>query len=190
MVQTNSFHHGDLKRALLDAGFSLLDGNGIEAVTIRAVAREAGVSHAAPKNHFPSRSALLTAMAEVVFRDLLEQISQNLRLTTTNRVQVIADALIDFGLEFPARYQMIWSKDLVDHENTLLLAVMDEIYDLLCAEIKSCNNDEFDVDTHAVALWSMVHGYVDLRLKGVFEDKKDMKNKLPRRRAILDLLFR
>lgn len=190
MARTNSFHHGDLKRALLDAGFKLLDGDGIEAVTIRAVAREAGVSHAAPKNHFPSRSALLTAMAEVVFRDLLDQINQNLRSTTPNRVQVIADALMDFGFEFPARYQMIWRKDLVDHENTLLLGVMDEIYDLLCAEIQARNNDEIDVDTHAVALWSMIHGYVDLRLKGVFEDKKDVKSKLPRRRAILDLLLR
>lgn len=190
MSGTNRFHHGDLKRALLDAGFELLDRNGVEAVTTRAVARQAGVSHAAPKNHFSSRSALLTAMAAVVFTDLLDQIHQRLRLTTTNRVLVIADALMDFGFEYPARYLLIWRKDLVDHENPLLLSVMDKIYDLLCAEIELINDDEMDVDTHAVALWSMIHGYVDLRLKGVFEDKKDVKSQLPRRRAILELLFR
>ena len=62
-----SFHHGNLREALLQASLSLLDSGGPEGVTIRAVARETGVSHAAPVNHFKDREALLTGLAVQLF---------------------------------------------------------------------------------------------------------------------------
>ena len=67
MAKSNSFHHGDLKRSLIDVAISLLDQHGIPGVTIRAVARGAGVSHSAPVNHYKDRRALLTAITQVQF---------------------------------------------------------------------------------------------------------------------------
>ncbi|MBL4791169.1 MAG: helix-turn-helix transcriptional regulator [Kordiimonadaceae bacterium] len=61
MVKSHSFHHGDLKRTLFSVAVSLLDQHGVSGVTIRAVARSAGVSHGAPVNHYKDRRALLTA---------------------------------------------------------------------------------------------------------------------------------
>ena len=58
-----AYHHGNLRRALLDAAWEIADSQGVEAVSLRAVARRAGVSHAAPHHHFPDKAALVEALA-------------------------------------------------------------------------------------------------------------------------------
>jgi len=65
-----NYHHGDLRRALLDAAWRLVAEKGLAALTLRELARAAGVSHAAPYHHFPSRTALLDALAEEGFAGL------------------------------------------------------------------------------------------------------------------------
>jgi AcrR family transcriptional regulator len=65
-----TYHHGDLRRALLDAAWRLVAEKGLAALTLRELARAAGVSHAAPYHHFPSRTALLDALAEEGFAGL------------------------------------------------------------------------------------------------------------------------
>src|SRR5215211_6045080 len=65
-----SYHHGDLRRALLDAALALLRASGLDALTLRAVARAAGVSQTAPYRHFADRAALLAGVAEDGFRRL------------------------------------------------------------------------------------------------------------------------
>ncbi len=65
---------------------------------------------------------------------------------------------------------------------------MDRMYDMLCDEFtKAMPGREFDTDTYAVALWSMLHGYVDMRLSGMFEPKNDSVSDTPRGEAIIDL---
>lgn len=63
-----SYHHGDLRRALVDEGLALLESQGLAGLSLRAIAARAGVSHAAPKNHFGNLRGLLTAMAAEGFR--------------------------------------------------------------------------------------------------------------------------
>ena len=63
-----AYHHGNLRRALIDAGLALIDREGATALSLRAVAQRVGVSAAAPYRHFPSREALLAAVAEEGFR--------------------------------------------------------------------------------------------------------------------------
>jgi AcrR family transcriptional regulator len=65
-----TYHHGDLRRALLDAARAVLREQGPDACSLREVARRAGVSHAAPYHHFPSREALLGALAEEAFAEM------------------------------------------------------------------------------------------------------------------------
>src|SRR6516162_5040850 len=64
------YHHGSLRKALLDAAERILEENGIQGLTLRAAAREAGVSHAAPKNHFGDLSGLLSELAARGFERL------------------------------------------------------------------------------------------------------------------------
>lgn len=65
-----AYHHGDLRRALVDAARAVLREQGPEGCSLREVARRAGVSHAAPYHHFPSREALLGALAEEAFAEM------------------------------------------------------------------------------------------------------------------------
>ena len=193
MVETKTFHHGDLKRVLFEAALALLDEHGASGVTIRAVARAAGVSHGAPVNHYKDRRTLLTAIATHQFELIRERIDRALVRAGNDpkaRARVFLDVLMDFGFEFPHRYQLLWRADLVDHEHPQLLTIMDGVYDQLCEEIDAIpSRTKNDNDTIAVALWSMVHGYVDMRLSGMFVPLNDEKSGQPRREAMLDLFF-
>ena len=193
MAETKTFHHGDLKRVLFEAAISLLDQHGAGGVTIRAVARAAGVSHGAPVNHYKDRRSLLTAIATHQFKLIRKRIDSALERAGSDpkvRARVFAEILMDFGFEFPHRYQLLWRADLIDHEDTELLTIMDGVYDQLCDEIAAIpSRTQNDKDTIAVALWSMVHGYVDMRLSGMFVPLNDGLSGRPRREAMLDLLF-
>lgn len=75
MSQPRPYHHGDLRRALIDAALRLLEAEGPEALSLRAAAREAGVSPAAPYHHFKDKDELLAAVAEEGYRDLAAALS-------------------------------------------------------------------------------------------------------------------
>lgn len=185
------FHHRNLKEALHDTALSLLDANGISAVTIRAVAREVGVSHAAPVNHYKDRQSLLTTIAIQQFQSILVDIEKQLGnsgLSNAERVEVIPNAMLSYGLKHPNRYQLLWRRDLIDYADPSIIKVTDRIYDWLCEEIQQAIPESaFDRDTVAIALWSVVHGYLDMRQNGMFLEKSDTVNGLPRQRAVLDL---
>ncbi|MEP2987893.1 MAG: TetR/AcrR family transcriptional regulator [Parasphingorhabdus sp.] len=191
MSKAKSFHHGDLKRVLFDVALQILDRDGINGVTIRAVAREAGVSHGAPVNHYRDREALLTALVMRQFETILDTVGQGLSDTKadcSSWIDVFGNALLDFGFHFPHRYKLLWRSDLVDLEDPALLTVMDRIYDQLCDEIeRTLPKAEFDRDTVAVAFWSLMHGYLDLRLSGMFIPLDDKVSGKPRQAALLDL---
>ena len=193
MAKKKQFHHGDLKRALFEAAVELLDEHGPEGVTIRAVARAAGVSHSAPVNHYKDRGTLLTAIAQTQFEFILSEIKSalaNMPKDPSPRVEMFARTLMEFGFKYPHRYQMLWRSDLVDHENPDLLNAMDNVYDQLCVEIGKATPDvDVDTETIAVALWSLAHGYVDMRLSGMFVPLDDRLSGKPRPAAMMELLL-
>jgi AcrR family transcriptional regulator len=100
--QKTKYHHGDLKRALLDAAMTLIDIRGREALTMREAARRAGVSEAAPYRHFANLDELLGAVAlegfEILIADL-ESISSSRRRKQT---------YLAFAGDFPGRYQLMF----------------------------------------------------------------------------------
>src|SRR5258706_16100220 len=96
-----AYHHGDLRPALLRAAEDVMGKQGLEALTLRDVARRAGVSHNAPYRHFKDRNALLAALAEDGFRALgkaLEGKSGSL----------MGEAYVRFGLANPARFRLMF----------------------------------------------------------------------------------
>ena len=190
------YHHGHLRPALLSAAFTLLDRSGLESVTIRAVAREIGVAHSAPANHFKDRKALLTAMATEVFGDLGEVITAQLAHGSSiakledrrARVGVFAETLINFGLSHPHRYRLLWRRDCLDDTDLDLQNGMDQIYDALLAELGASETGRSE-ETDAIALWSMLHGYISMRLDGNLIAKSDSVSGVARHQAIVDALF-
>ncbi|SFS57907.1 transcriptional regulator, TetR family [Sulfitobacter marinus] len=193
MKTKQPFHHGSLKQALLDASGALLDQQGPEGVTIRAIAREVGVSHAAPVNHYKDREALLTALATVLFKDILASVQEKLsdkNLPASTRISAFAIVLFEYAMAYPNRYRLLWHTGLVNHDDPELLDVMDQFYNACRAEIAGAGLcSEQDTETYAIALWSLVHGYTDLRLTGMFEAKNDTISGRPRLEAMLDMFL-
>jgi len=192
MPKSKSFHHGDLKRALMQSALEILDNEDVTGVTIRAVAKRAGVSHAAPVNHFPDRRALLTALAAEQFELIFKEIEAGMAtddLAPIDKITVLFNSFLEFGLKHPFRYQLLWRYDLVDHEAEILKRPADRVYDFLTNEIeKIICHKTVDPDTVSVAIWSMMHGYLDLRMTGMFEDRQDSISGKPRAQAILSII--
>jgi AcrR family transcriptional regulator len=193
-AKKQSFHHGNLREALLEASLEILDESGVDAITIREVARRTGVSHAAPVNHFKDREALLTEVAVGLYSDLWQSISDGMEKGSAGgfeRVEAFAFALIDYGLTTPNRYRMLWRRDLINTKDPRMIEVSDGLYGRLIREISAARkSEEFDDHTFAIGLWSMAHGYVSLRLEGNFEAASDTLTGEIRQEAIIRAFVR
>jgi len=181
--------HGDLRAELLREGLTLLDTKGIESVTIRAVSRNAGVAHSAPANHFPSRQAMLTAIAAIVFADLADltvEAMTDLADKPEQAIQAFAETCFQFAFDTPNRYQLLWQRQLIDQDDPALAKEMDRVYSALLSLLQQDTvNHRVDIETDAIAIWSMIHGYISMRLDGNLVAAKDTVTDLPRHKAIM-----
>ena len=162
MIESSNYHHGNLREALLQAALTLLDNEGIASVGIRQVAKLVGVAHSAPANHFENKSALFTAL--------------NIRNFTKS--------VLEYGLTYPNRYNVVWRRGYMLPES------MEEIYQILVSLLQVyAKRKNIDVETQAIALWSMIHGYVSLRLDGYLDAGKDEITGIERQIAIIDVII-
>ena len=189
----NAYHHGNLRTELKDAALGILDEGGVETVSIRKVARNVGVAHSAPVNHFRDKKALLTALAIDVFCCLSETIKQKLDLDENNlseKIHTISNTLLEYGMNYPNRYRLLWRRDYLNNDDQDLNVAMDLIYDQLL-DVLSENQKETNVsiESQAIALWSMIHGYITMRLDGNLTAKTDEQSGVDRQSAIIDVLL-
>ena len=166
------YHHGDLKETLVRVAADLLRRKGSAALTLRAVAREAGVSQAAPYRHFADRRALVAAVAERGFQRLQQAMLDKMR-TTEGRVGLkqVALAYVEFGLGNPAEYRVMFGPELADTTDlpelrrtarSVLGFVAEGIRQLQSAGLVGAG----DPWLMAVTTWSTLHGLVMLTLDG------------------------
>lgn len=115
---TRAYHHGELKSALIAATDQVIDEEGIEAFSLRKVARRAGVSPGAPAHHFGSAKGLLTEVAILGYRTLKVFLD---RAPTTGspqaRLRALAEQYVRFALDKPGRFRLMFRKDLVDRND-------------------------------------------------------------------------
>lgn len=181
--------HGDLRKELLREGLALLDDKGIGGVTIRAVARNAGVVHSAPANHFSTRQEMLTAIAAIIFADLAElstKAIKDLADKPKEAIQAFAETCFQFAFNTPNRYQLLWQRQLIDQDDSVLAREMDRVYSALLSLLRKDHvNHCVDIETNAIAIWSLIHGYISMRLDGNLVAAEDKVTNLPRHKAIL-----
>ena len=192
MAKTKNYHHGNLKTDLLQAALMILDEQGVDGVGIRQVARKVGVAHSAPANHFKNKQALLTALVEEIFQRLLKTIESGIHeeAVLAERVSKFCGTLLDFALRYPNRYRLMWRTDCLDSQNPALQAAMDRIYQRLTSLLtESARQKNVDVESQAIAVWSMIHGYVSLRLDGNLQQGRDKVTGKDRLDAILSVLI-
>jgi AcrR family transcriptional regulator len=115
------YHHGDLRRVLIDAGLQLVEEGGPERLSVREAARRAGVSPGAPFRHFPSRTALMTAVAEEAQRRFRDEIDAALAKTPAGdplaRFRAFGMAYLRWAMRNPTHFEIISSGRYFDHDS-------------------------------------------------------------------------
>src|SRR5882757_10712815 len=111
------YHHGDVRAACLRAAMELLEEGGATALSLRAVARRAGVSAAAPYRHYADREALVSAVAAVGYGELAERLAAaHPSPSTPEQLASVAIAYVQFALERPALFRLMFG-DSCDRDN-------------------------------------------------------------------------
>ncbi len=169
MATSNTpYHHGDLPTALVRAAVELLEEDGAAELSLRAAARRAGVSTAAPYRHFADKDALLSAVAAVGYRELAADLSAACATpTTAEDFTAVAIAYIRFALNRPGLFRTMFAEPC-DPSSPERLAATTAIHEY----VRSIVREAFpgaDEEALATALWSMVHGLAFLYLHGKFD---------------------
>ena len=164
------YHHGDLRAALLEAALAVIAEIGPQGLSIREVARRAGVSHAAPYRHFADRDELILAVVEQGF-DLMQQPMQAEKAAAPadplNQFAASGLAYVNFALAHPAYYRVMFSGDLLSSTGHLSLQhTSHKALQEMVANIAQCQQlgvvRKGDPITQALTILSTIHGFVSL----------------------------
>ncbi|TVY02745.1 TetR/AcrR family transcriptional regulator [Mycolicibacterium porcinum] len=167
-TSTRSYHHGDLPSALVQAALELLEEGGATELSLRAAARRAGVSTAAPYRHFADRDALLSAVAAVGYRELATQLAAaNPSPETPDDLADIAIAYVNFALQRPGLFRAMFAEPC-DPTSPERVAAGEAISEYLRSIVRQALPTS-DPDAMANAVWALVHGLAFLHLDGKFD---------------------
>ena len=166
------YHHGSLREAMLRAAESILKRDGIRGLTLRAAAREAGVSHAAPKNHFGDVMGLLSDLAAVGFarfRAAMEaQISKS--DPAPARLEAIGRGYVTFARTHPDLFLLMFRSERLDFTRPALQSAADAALDVLAGTVRAVRDEPMQATltlpqaAQMVVAWSLVHGFAMLLL--------------------------
>ena len=159
------YHHGDLRAACLRAAMELLEADGAAALSLRAVARRAGVSPGAPYRHYADRDALISAVAAVGYRDLAGALAAaHPSPSTPDDLAAVAVAYVRFAIEHPALFRVMFGEPC-DRDNDERVAATAAVSEYVGAIVRQ-SFPEADEEAMSVAVWGLVHGLAFLHLDG------------------------
>ena len=159
-----AYHHGGLRRTLIAVAVELVAREGAEALSLREVARRAGVSHNAPYRHFPSRAALLAAVAAAGFEALtakLETVPET--ALPAARLQALGQAYVAFALENGALYRLMFGGAVESGADPALAAAGERAFALLRRAVAAIE-PQAPLREATVSAWAFVHGLAHLAL--------------------------
>ncbi|HET9423724.1 MAG TPA: TetR/AcrR family transcriptional regulator [Gemmatimonadaceae bacterium] len=171
----SSYHHGDLKAALVEHAVAILRAEGPAALTLRGVARAAGVSEAAPYRHFADRRELVAAVAEDGFRKLQEAMFARVgQASGREGLKGFALGYVDFALANAAQYRVMFGPEVARTDDLPALRETSRgVLGFVAEGIQRLQAGGLvgpgDPWSMAVAIWGMLHGIVMLTLDGVSE---------------------
>lgn len=172
------YHHGDLPRALLDAALHIVETEGTEALTLRAAARLAGVSRAAPYRHFANKEAVLAVVAEEGFRSLMAGMAHAVTAfpeRPLERLRAVGLAYVTFATQHPSHFRVMFGREMADRSaSASLRQVATDTFNLVVDAISDCQRaglvrSEEPAADLALTAWSSVHGLSTLFVNGVLD---------------------
>lgn len=168
------YHHGNLQEALLTAAEKILEKEGIQALTLRAVARMVGVSHTAPQNHFGDLTGLLSELAAVGFQRFsaaLRAAADSAGADPRDRNRATGRAYIRFARSYPGLFVLMYRSERLDDRRPALRAGIEAGRDALRQTAPAAEQGVAPLRLAAAgaARWSLVHGFAMLLIDGRFE---------------------
>jgi AcrR family transcriptional regulator len=176
------YHHGDLRNGLLEAARTILEEESLAALTLRAVARKAGVSHAAPYRHFPNHEALLVELSIEGFQELRDNLVEAAKApgSESDRIANIGASYMRFVAKRPALARLMFGGQLPNRDKFPALGTA---ADAIGNEIGAALHDA----ALGLAVWASVHGLAMLILENVIDlgQRRSGLHVLPSRAEIL-----
>ena len=167
-----SYHHGDLRQALLDATLALLEQNGPEGFTLRAAARQAGVTPSATYHHFKDKEDLVAAVAQEGFDLLRKKLKAAAQLPASprERSRNVGVAYVLFAVEHPTRFRVMLGYGVLTRPNAAAAAIEAMqtyrfVREILVAGLTE-DSSEHPSDAEVLGWWSVVHGLAFLAIDG------------------------
>ena len=174
MPKKRTYHHGDLKNALIKAGVEILAKDGVSGLSLRKVAMKAGVSHAAPYAHFADKQALIAAISTEGFRQLYERVSgvaEKYQNQPEKQLVEVAWAYVQFAMDDRDRFKVMFSGVLEkEKEYPDFVTESQRNFQLvkMIVEANQASGRLRSGDSALVALsaWGIIHGFIMLMLEG------------------------
>jgi AcrR family transcriptional regulator len=171
-VKDSPYHHGALRDALLQAAEKLLERDGLPGLTLRAVAREAGVSHAAPTHHFGDLAGLLSELAAIGYRQFnAAMIAANASGTVQERGMASAKAYVAYAQAHRGMYGLMFSTERLDMKRPSLHEAAGAAFAGLARGVGASIHEHIEAEAlslpQAAAIaqaWSLIHGFTMLLL--------------------------
>lgn len=161
-ARSKPYHHGDLRRALLDAAIESITEEGSASFSLRDLARRIGVSHAAPAHHFGDKTGLLTALAIEGYQILAE--AQARTWEETHSFLEVGVAYVRFAVDHPAHFEVMYRPELLRTDDPELVAAHERSRQFLYGPAGTLVED--DALGAGLAGWALAHGVVSLWASG------------------------
>src|SRR5262249_24329284 len=177
-VTATPYHHGALRDALLDAAERVLERDGLGGLTLRAVAREAGVSHAAPTHHFGDLTGLVSELAAIGFRQFHAAMAGACTPDPPYPAPGLAraHAYVAYAKAHPGMYGLMFRTERLDYSRPALHEAAEASFSGLASAIAASRHEHIEQEAltldQAAAIaraWSLVHGFTMLMLDGRLE---------------------
>jgi AcrR family transcriptional regulator len=173
------YHHGALHEALLEAAQKVLERDGLQGLTLRAVAREAGVSHAAPTHHFGDLTGLVSELAAIGFRQFNAAMAaaDTSGPSPLDKAMARAKAYVAYARAHPGMYGLMFRTERLDMTRPSLHEAASDAFAGLAGSIGASRHEQISAEAlsldQAAAIaraWSLVHGFTMLLLDGRLTD--------------------
>lgn len=169
-----AYHHGNLRTTLLAAAAQELKSVGPSQLSLRSLARRAGVSHAAPAHHFGDKRGLFTALATEGFRMLHERTSR--ALDADGALVATGKRYVEFALDHPAHFTVMFDPSLLDEGDVHYQRERATAFEVLYEAIRRATHvADADLGAQTLAAWLPVHGLATLWLSGNLPYERDSR---------------
>lgn len=180
-AKSSPYHHGTLRQALIDAAEAILERDGIQALTLRAAARAAGVSHAAPAHHFGDLAGLLSELAATGydrFRGALLGAMDAASPGPASRLRAMGRAYVAFARDHPGLFLLMFRSERFDSRRPALQHAMAAAYAALAEAAAAAGSVPVEGSPDRLgaiaAAWAIAHGLamllIDGRLRGLTDN--------------------